>query len=88
MRGQQTPEGVERPRLRASAAAFTSLVALAATGLVAGPAVGAPAAGPCALPRTAAHHSLGLDTWNGSYPQPVRSLDAVMIFLSFPDSTP
>lgn len=88
VRGQQTPEGVERPRLRSSAAAFTSLVALAATGLVAGPAAGAPAAGPCALPRTAAHHSLGLDTWNSSYPQPVRSLEAVMIFLSFPDSAP
>ncbi|MET9439035.1 M6 family metalloprotease domain-containing protein [Streptomyces sp. NPDC006551] len=88
MRGQQTPGGVERPSLRASAAAFTSLVALAATGLVAGPAVGAPSAGPCALPRTAAHHSLGLDTWNGSYPKPARTLDAVMIFLSFPDSTP
>ncbi|WP_175439375.1 M6 family metalloprotease domain-containing protein [Streptomyces vilmorinianum] len=88
MRGQQTPEGVERARLRATAAAFTSLMALAATGLVAGPAVGAPSAGPCALPRTAAHHSLGLDTWNGAYPKPVRSLDAVMIFLSFPDSPP
>ncbi len=88
VRGQQTPEGVERARLRATAAAFTSLMALAATGLVAGPAVGAPSAGPCALPRTAAHHSLGLDTWNGAYPKPVRSLDAVMIFLSFPDSPP
>ncbi|MFG2871914.1 M6 family metalloprotease domain-containing protein [Streptomyces sp. NPDC048338] len=88
MRGQQTPGGVERPRLRAVSAAFTSLAALAATGLVAGPAVGAPSAGPCALPRTSAHHSLGLDTWNGSYPKPVDSLDAVMIFLSFPDSTP
>ncbi|MFG2642807.1 M6 family metalloprotease domain-containing protein [Streptomyces sp. NPDC048370] len=88
VRGQQPPGGVERARLRASAAAFTSLVALAATGLVAGPAVGAPTAGPCALPRTAAHHSLGLDTWNGAYPKPARSLDAVMIFLSFPDSEP
>ncbi|MFE5913171.1 M6 family metalloprotease domain-containing protein [Streptomyces wedmorensis] len=88
VRGQQPPGGVERPRLRAGAAAFTSLAALAATGLVAGPAVGAPAAGPCALPRTAAHHSLGLDTWNDSYPRPARSLDAVMIFLSFPDSDP
>ena len=86
--GQQTPEGVERPRLRAGGAAFTSLVALAATGLVAGPAVGAPAAGPCALPRTAAHHSLGLDTWNPAYPKPARSLDAVMLFLSFPDAAP
>ncbi|GGT27993.1 M6 family metalloprotease domain-containing protein [Streptomyces purpureus] len=88
MEGQQTPEGVERPRLRAGAAAFTSLAALAATGLVAGPAVGAPTAGPCTLPRTAAHHSLGLDSWNAAYPRPVRTLNAVMIFLSFPDSTP
>ncbi|MFF0474173.1 M6 family metalloprotease domain-containing protein [Streptomyces sp. NPDC004284] len=88
MRAQQPPGGVERPRLRAGAAAFTSLAALAATGLVAGPAVGVSPANPCALPRTAAHHSLGLDTWNGSYTRPNRPLDAVMIFLSFPDSTP
>ncbi|MFJ9809866.1 M6 family metalloprotease domain-containing protein [Streptomyces sp. NPDC101158] len=79
---------MQRSRLRAGAAAFTSLAALAATGLVAGPAVAASSAGPCALPRTAAHHSLGLDTWNTSYPRPTRPLDAVMIFLSFPDATP
>ncbi|MFE2556961.1 M6 family metalloprotease domain-containing protein [Streptomyces sp. NPDC059352] len=88
MRGQQPPGGVERPRLRAGGAAFTALTALAATGLVAGPAVGASSANPCALPRTAAHHSLGLDSWNGSYPRPAHTLDAVMIFLSFPDSEP
>ncbi|MER7620303.1 M6 family metalloprotease domain-containing protein [Streptomyces sp. NPDC126503] len=88
MRAQQPPGGVERARLRAGAAAFTALTALAATGLVAGPASGAPSAGPCALPRTAAHHSLGLDTWNDSYPRPARTLDAVMVFLSFPDATP
>ncbi|MFI6081460.1 M6 family metalloprotease domain-containing protein [Streptomyces sp. NPDC051217] len=83
-----THGGVERPRLRSTAAAFTSLVAVAATSLVAGPAVAANSAGPCALPRTAAHHSLGLDTWNGSYPRPARTLDAVMVFLSFPDAVP
>ncbi|MFJ9829485.1 M6 family metalloprotease domain-containing protein [Streptomyces sp. NPDC101160] len=92
MKGQQPPGRVHGPvrrsRLRACAAAFTSLAALAAIGLVAGPAVAVPSAGPCALPRTAAHHSLGLDTWNGSYPRPTRALDAVMIFLSFPDSAP
>ncbi|MFI8517185.1 M6 family metalloprotease domain-containing protein [Streptomyces sp. NPDC085481] len=88
VRGQQPPGGVPRSRLRAGAAAFTSLAALAATGLVAGPAVAAASAGPCALPRTAAHHSLGLDSWNGAYPKPDRALDAVMIFLSFPDSAP
>ncbi|MFE9362242.1 M6 family metalloprotease domain-containing protein [Streptomyces sp. NPDC006978] len=86
---QRRPGGAERPRLRSAAAALTSLVALAATGLVAGPAVAAARdAGPCALPRTGAHHSLGLDTWNGAYPRPDRHLDAVMVFLSFPDSEP
>ncbi|MBM7438961.1 M6 family metalloprotease domain-containing protein [Streptomyces sp. HB132] len=86
---QHGPGGSERPRLRSAAAALTSLLALAATGLVAGPAVAASRdAGPCALPRTGAHHSLGLDTWNSAYPRPDRGLDAVMIFLSFPDAEP
>ena len=81
--------GLEKPSLRSVAAALTSLLALAATGLVAGPAVAASRdAGPCALPRTAAHHSLGLDTWNDAYPRPERGLDAVVVFLSFPDSEP
>ncbi|GAA1195611.1 M6 family metalloprotease domain-containing protein [Streptomyces hebeiensis] len=86
----RTPPGgrAERPRPRRFAAAVTSLLAFAATSLVAGPAAEATSEGPCALPRTAAHHSLGLTTWNRAYPRPVRSLDAVMIFLSFPDSTP
>lgn len=92
MEGQQpsegTPGGVERVRLRSAAAALTSLMALAATSLVAGPAVAATAEGPCALSRTAAHHSLGLDTWNAAYPRPAERLDAVMIFLSFPDHLP
>ncbi|MCH0543230.1 M6 family metalloprotease domain-containing protein [Streptomyces sp. MUM 203J] len=64
------------------------LVAIAATGLAAGPAIAATAPGTCALPRTEAHHSLGLDTWNSRYPKPERRLDAVMVFLSFPDSRP
>ncbi|MFC9857844.1 MULTISPECIES: M6 family metalloprotease domain-containing protein [unclassified Streptomyces] len=86
---QHRPGGVERPSLRSVAAALTSLMALAATSLVAGPAQAVTGdAGPCALPRTAAHHSLGLDNWNGAYPRPDRGLDAVMIFLSFPDSEP
>lgn len=86
---QHRPWGLERPSLRSAAAALTSLLALAATGLVAGPAVAASRdAGPCALPRTGAHHSLGLDTWNDAYPRPDRGLDAVMVFLSFPDSEP
>ncbi|MFD3548540.1 M6 family metalloprotease domain-containing protein [Streptomyces sp. NPDC058655] len=86
---QQTPGGVDRcSRLRSTGAAFTSLTALAAMSLVAGPAVADSGAGPCALTRTAAHHSLGLDTWNGAYPRPERTLDAVMVFLSFPDHRP
>ncbi|MFI6941811.1 M6 family metalloprotease domain-containing protein [Streptomyces sp. NPDC050418] len=56
--------------------------------LVTGPAVAEPVAGPCALERTSAHHSEGLDTWNGAYPRPVERLDAVMVFLSFPDAAP
>ncbi|GAA3371831.1 M6 family metalloprotease domain-containing protein [Streptomyces sannanensis] len=74
--------------MRRTAAALTSLAAVATTTLVAGPAVAARTAVACALPRTEAHHSLGLDTWNASYPRPVRGLDAVIIFLSFPDSRP
>ncbi|RVU24373.1 M6 family metalloprotease domain-containing protein [Streptomyces antnestii] len=79
---------MERDRLRSAGAALTALAALAATSLVAGPAVAAPYAGPCALERTSAHHSEGLDTWNGAYSRPLRTLNAVMVFLSFPDSRP
>ena len=54
-----------------------------------GPSVAEPfSAVPCALQRTSVHHSEGLDTWNAAYPRPGRALDAVMIFLSFPDPTP
>ncbi|MFV0135822.1 M6 family metalloprotease domain-containing protein [Streptomyces sp. HMX87] len=63
--------------------------ALAATSLVAAPSVAEPfSPEPCALERTDAHHSEGLDTWNAAYPRPTRALDAVMVFLSFPDSRP
>ncbi|WP_314252658.1 M6 family metalloprotease domain-containing protein [Streptomyces sp. DSM 40907] len=71
--------------IRSTAAALTSLAALAAMSLVAGPAVADSGSAPCALTRTSAHHSLGLDTWNGAYPKPERTLNAVMVFLSFPD---
>ncbi|KPC64918.1 M6 family metalloprotease domain-containing protein [Streptomyces chattanoogensis] len=84
----RTPGGVERRRLRRLAAVTTSLSALVATSIVAGPATASEAALPCALGRTDAHHSEGLDSWNGTYPHPAGSLDAVMIFLSFPDSRP
>ncbi|PZG77171.1 peptidase M6, partial [Streptomyces sp. NTH33] len=78
-----------RPRLRSTAAVFTTLSAVAATSILTGPSVAEPfAASPCALRRTDAHHSEGLDTWNTSYPQPTRPLDAALVFLSFPDSAP
>ncbi|MFF8356352.1 M6 family metalloprotease domain-containing protein [Streptomyces chartreusis] len=79
----------DRPRLRSAAAVFTTMSALAATSLVVGPSVAEPFdAAPCALQRTDAHHSEGLDTWNAAYPRPARKLDAVMVFLSFPDAAP
>ena len=79
----------EWPRLRSVAAVFTTMSALAATSLIAAPSVAEPFdTAPCALERTEAHHSEGLDTWNAAYPRPARRLDAVMVFLSFPDSVP
>ncbi|WP_373465935.1 M6 family metalloprotease domain-containing protein [Streptomyces sp. V3I8] len=63
------------------------MTALAATSLIA-PPVAVPLSMPCALKRTEVHHSEGLDTWNAAYPRPVRRLDAVMVFLSFPDAEP
>ncbi|WP_329276434.1 M6 family metalloprotease domain-containing protein [Streptomyces sp. NBC_01451] len=78
-----------RPRLRSTAAVLTTMTALAATSLIAGPSVAEPfSAQSCALQRTDAHHSEGLDTWNAVYPRPARALDAVMVFLSFPDAHP
>ncbi|OQD55490.1 peptidase M6 [Streptomyces phaeoluteigriseus] len=82
------PRQLPRPRLRSTAAMFTTLTALAATCLISAPAAEPFSATPCALKRTDAHHSEGLDTWNTAYPRPARALDAVMIFLSFPDWVP
>nr|WP_181383692.1 M6 family metalloprotease domain-containing protein [Streptomyces sp. NWU339] len=78
-----------RPWLRSAAAVLTTMSALAATSLVTGPSDAEPfSADACALTRTDAHHSEGLDTWNAAYPRPTGRLDAVMVFLSFPDSHP
>lgn len=76
------------PRWRSGAAMFTSMAALAATSLGPGHALAEPLVSPCALTRTGAHHSEGVDTWNAAYERPARPLDAVMVFLSFPDSAP
>ncbi|MFE0514102.1 M6 family metalloprotease domain-containing protein, partial [Streptomyces sp. NPDC058964] len=63
--------------------------ALAATSILSGPSVAEPfSTAPCALHRTDAHHSEGVDTWNPSYTRPTRPFSAVMVFLAFPDSAP
>ena len=83
------PRPSPRPRLRSAAALFTTLSALAATSLIGGPSAAEPFSGaPCALRRTDVHHSEGVDTWNTAYARPTRTLDAVMVFLSFPDRAP
>ncbi|MFD5406310.1 M6 family metalloprotease domain-containing protein [Streptomyces griseorubiginosus] len=83
------PRTLPRPRLRSTAAVFTTMAALAATSLVTGHSAAEPfSSAPCTLERTKAHHSEGLDTWNSAYPRPARALDAVMVFLSFPDARP
>ncbi|MFI1202056.1 M6 family metalloprotease domain-containing protein [Streptomyces sp. NPDC020883] len=74
--------------MRRVAAIATSLSALIATSIVTGPATASEAALSCALGRTDAHHSEGVDSWNGDYPRPDHRLDAVMIYLSFPDARP
>ncbi|CAM5371631.1 peptidase M6 [Streptomyces canarius] len=77
------------PKLRSTAAVVTTMSALAATSILGGPSVAEPfSPAPCALHRTEAHHSEGVDSWNPAYTRPVGTLDAVMIFLSFPDATP
>ncbi|MFF3844682.1 M6 family metalloprotease domain-containing protein [Streptomyces sp. NPDC002328] len=82
------PRPLPRPRLRSAAALLTTLTAFAACCLVSARPAEPFSAAPCALKRTGAHHSEGLDTWNAAYPRPDRTVDAVMIFLSFPDSKP
>ncbi len=78
-----------RPGLRGTAAVFTTMSALAATSIMSSQSVAEPfSTTPCALKRTDAHHSEGLDTWNSAYVRPTRPLNAVMVFLSFPDATP
>lgn len=87
-RSVRIAQGGPRRRLRRSIAVATALTAMMSTASMAGP-LGEPELGvPCALERTDAHHSLGLDTWNSAYVRPDGTADAVMLFLSFPDSTP
>ncbi|UGY95056.1 M6 family metalloprotease domain-containing protein [Streptomyces gobiensis] len=75
-------------RLRRPVSVLTALTAVIGTSSMAGPAQAIAAAPPCALQRTDAHHSLGLDTWNDSYVRPKGTVNAVLLFLSFPESRP
>ena len=77
-----------RRAYRRPAAVLTALAALMGTTLTAGPGTDAAADEPCGLPRSAIHHSEGVDSWNDDYPRPVGALKAVMLFLSFPDARP
>ncbi|GHJ99111.1 peptidase M6 [Streptomyces sp. Y2F8-2] len=88
---RETLKGLARgasPVLRSSTALATSMTALVATSLVTGPALVEPLAAACQIARSRAHHSEGVDTWNAAYTRPTRALDAVLVFLSFPDATP
>ncbi|WP_093849865.1 M6 family metalloprotease domain-containing protein [Streptomyces pini] len=76
------------PRSRRTGAVLTAFSALVGTSLVTGPVAVAAGVGSCALERTALHHSEGLDTWHPAYPRPLGELDALMVFLSFPEARP
>ncbi|WP_416237298.1 M6 family metalloprotease domain-containing protein [Streptomyces marinisediminis] len=84
--GPARPPGAGR--LRRPASVCAALAAVVGTSSFAGPVHDPFAPPPCALERTDAHHSLGLDTWNDAYVRPERTVDAVMVFLSFPDARP
>ncbi len=73
---------------RRGVALAVGFVAFVAWALFAGPTAAASSDGPCALQRTGARHSEGTSSWNGDYRRPIGDIDAVMLFLSFPDHVP
>ena len=73
---------------RRGTALAVGFVALVAWALFAGPAAAASPDGPCALRRTDVRHSEGISPWSGGYPRPRGDVDALMVFLSFPDHLP
>jgi M6 family metalloprotease-like protein len=74
--------------LRAAIAAASVFAAVVAWTLVTGPAAGGTDSSFCALPRTRAHHSEGVSAWNAAYPRARGDVDALMVFLAFPDAAP
>jgi M6 family metalloprotease-like protein len=77
-----------RRAIRSAAAAVTGFAGLVAWTLMTGPAAQAAEGSACLLPRTAMHHSEGVDSWESDYAHPVGDVKALMIFLSFPDAVP
>ncbi|WP_107485753.1 M6 family metalloprotease domain-containing protein [Streptomyces marincola] len=73
---------------RRPAAVLAVLAALLGATLTEGPGISALADEPCSLPRSAVHHSEGVDSWNDAYPRPVGTVRGVMLFLSFTDAAP
>lgn len=74
--------------LRAVVAAVSVFAAVVAWTLVTGPAAGGSDSSLCALSRTRAHHSEGVSAWNTAYPRARGDVDALMVFLAFPDAAP
>ncbi|MCK1798537.1 M6 family metalloprotease domain-containing protein [Streptomyces sp. XM4193] len=87
-RAPRTPPAGVRRSLRRPLSVVTALTAVISTASMAGPLARGVAGTPCALERTDAHHSLGVSSWDSSYVRPEGRADAVMLFLSFPDSRP
>ncbi|MEU4095033.1 M6 family metalloprotease domain-containing protein [Streptomyces sp. NPDC026673] len=69
-------------------AAVSVFAAVVAWTLVTGPAAGGSDVSLCALARTRAHHSEGVSAWNPAYPRAHGDVDALMVFLAFPDAAP
>lgn len=85
---RRRPAGTGRRVLRTTAAAVTGFAGLVAWTLMTAPAGHAAEGAACLLPRTAVHHSEGVDGWDGAYAHPRGDIKALMVFLSFPDAQP
>ncbi|MFF7153689.1 M6 family metalloprotease domain-containing protein [Streptomyces sp. NPDC008139] len=82
------PPRARRRVLRSAAAALSVFSAVVAWTLTTGPAASAAVGSACLLPRTGAHHSEGVDTWESGYARPTGHMKALMVFLDFPGTAP
>jgi M6 family metalloprotease-like protein len=82
-------EAGDRRRVgRVVAAGVAGFAALVVWTLMTGPAAHAAVRSACVLPRTGVHHSEGVDGWESGYARPRGDVEALMVFLSFPDAEP